>query len=158
MTSPHATSAALLFAYLTSGEALNTDRPVYVADIPEDLPWGMTPLGWRYCGHTTLLLGEHDLWTPPQHATPTLANYLAGQAAPVYQLAIPRSHCLGQYEIRLGYIPPESNRFARIKPVTLWRASITTRSELNTQLLALHEIASDPEALAALTALQIPRA
>jgi hypothetical protein len=157
MNSPHATPALTAFEYLTSGEALNREHPVYVSDIPEELPWGMSPLGWRYCGHANLLLGEHDLWTPPEHANPTLANYLSGSAVPTHQLAVPRERGAGQYEIRFGYIPPDSTRFARIQQVTLWRASITTRSELNTQLLMLHEIACDPDVLAAYTALQIRR-
>lgn len=148
---------AIAFEYLTSGEALNTPHPVYVSDIPDDLPWGMTPLGWRYCGHTTLLLGEHDLWIPPQHAEPNIANYLSGIATPTHQLAVPRERGAGQYEIRFGYIPPESPRTVRTKQITLWRASITTRSELNTQLLTLHEIAGDPDALAAYTALHLRR-
>jgi hypothetical protein len=162
MTSPHANQAHVAFEYLTSGEALNTEHPVYVSQIPEELLWGMNPLGWRYLGHTKLVLGEHDLWAPPHQPEQSVAAFLADDPAPTYQLAVPRVHGPGQYEIRFEHIFPkrtrELNLFLATPSVTLWRATITTRSELNTQLLTLHTLASDPETLAALHALQSLRA
>jgi hypothetical protein len=147
-------TAATTFTYRTTGDALGTERPAYVLDIPDGLVWGMLPLGWTYYGHTTD--GQFDLWHPPHHPGPT--------DFPRNRLWIPRQFGRGQLEARLEFAsndphPDDEHRWIPrgYAPDVIWRCTFTTRAEISAALLDLQAIAADPDALAIYTALHAHR-
>lgn len=149
------------FGYRTTGDVYDQAHPVYVSNIPQDLVWGMRPLGWRYVGHSSHgYFGEpYDAWAPP-YEVPDEEK----QSSPHghWSLHIPRAIRPGQYEITFGYTPPyrtmpDQDDLGTPMPTRniIWSANITTTAELNTRLLEVHALAADLDALAAYTALTL---
>lgn len=138
------------FTYLTTADALGTAHPARMLELPDDLIWGLLPLGWHYDGHTTD--NQYDLWHPPHDPGPV--------DFPRHRLWIPRQLGRGQLEARLEFANPDSHPDAAHRwiprghaPVIIWRCTFTTRAELTAALLDLHAVAAHADTLAVHTAL-----
>jgi hypothetical protein len=149
------------FSYITNDEALNLahagdpnwrllSRAVHVSHIPTDLLWGLKPLGWTYHGHdVNYSHGNNDYWAPPG------ATHIRAR------LQIPRDRLCGQITMTLlvhvtntVHRAPDHSPHMFEREANAWQVTVTTRTELNTALRELHEIAANPDTLAAFIALR----